>query len=65
MEELEVVKKYFEYGISAEIVGHPDLIEIDSERESLSSTKQQRILETSPGSRKKTTYQSLDGKLPI
>ena len=39
MEELEVAKKYLEYGINLEIVAQPDVIEVDSERELLTSVE--------------------------
>ena len=61
MEELEVAKKYLEYGVSLETVGHLDVVELDSERESLTSAEQQKILEGSPNSRRKWTYRSLRG----
>ena len=62
MEELEVAKKYLEYGVSPEIVAQPDVVEIDSERESLTSAEQQKILEVSPNSMRKWTYRSPKGK---
>ena len=39
MEDLEVAKKYLEYGVSPETVAHLDVLEIDLERESLSSVE--------------------------
>ena len=65
IEELEVARKYLELGITPDAVGHPDVVEIDSERELLSPREQQRILEGSPSSRKKYSYRSLEGKLPM
>ena len=65
MDELEVVRKCLEYGVSPETVAHPDVVEIDSERECLSSAEQRKILGVSPRSRRKSTYQSPDRKSPI
>ena len=39
IEELEVAKKYLEYGVSPETVAHPDVVEIESQQESLNSAK--------------------------
>ena len=36
IEELEIARKYLELGIILDAAGHPDVVEIDSERESLS-----------------------------
>ena len=41
------------------------MVEIESDRKSLYSEEQRKILGVSPGSRMKTTYQSHDGKSPI
>ena len=60
MEELEVAKKYLEYGISPETVGQLDVVELDSKRESLTSAEQRKILEVFPNSKKKWTYWSLE-----
>ena len=64
MEEL-VAKKYLELGVSPEIVTHLDIVELDFQKESLSSTEHWRILGVFPNSRKKSTYRSPDGKSPI
>ena len=50
IEELEVAKKYLELGITLDAAGHPNVVEIDSKRKSLSFRKQQRILEGSSSS---------------
>ena len=50
MQELEVAKQCLEYGVSLEVEAQPDVVEINSERESLSSVEQVRILATSLGS---------------
>ena len=65
MDMLELAKYCLEYGVSPEAQVQPNVVEIDLKRESLSSTKQQKILEVSLGSWKKQTYQSLDGKSPV
>ena len=39
MEDLEVAKKYLEHGITLKTVAHPDFVEVESERESFSSTE--------------------------
>ena len=36
MEELTVARKYLEDGISSETVAYPDIVEVDSKRESFS-----------------------------
>ena len=65
MQELEIVKQCLEYGISLEAEAQPDVVEIDSERESLSSAEQWKILATSPSSQRKQTYRVLEGRKPI
>ena len=65
IEELEIARKYLELGITPDAAGQLDVVEIDSERESLSPRKQQRILEGSPSSRRKSSYLSPEGKLPV
>ena len=65
MKELVVARKYLEFGISPETVAHPDVVEIESKRELLSSAEQRKILGASPSSWKKSTYCSLDGKSPV
>ena len=65
MNMLESAKYCLEYGINPEAEVQPDVVEIDSERELLSSVEQQKILGVSPGSRKKHTYWSHDGKLLV
>ena len=65
MEELEVAKKYLEYGVNLETVAQPDVVEIDSEQKPLSSAEQRKILGVSLGSRRKFTYRSLEEKLPV
>ena len=65
MEELVVARKFLEFGISSEIVAHPDVVEMESERESLSSEEQRKILGISPSFWKKSTYCSPKGKSPV
>ena len=65
MDTLESAKCYIEYGINPEVETQPDVVEIDSERELLSSAKQRKILVASLGSRKKFTYWSPEGKSPV
>ena len=55
MQQLEVAKHCLEYGIGSEVETQPDVVEIDSKRESLSSAEQRKILAASPGSRRKFT----------
>ena len=57
MEELVVVKKYLEFGLSSEIV--PDVVELDSDRGSFSP---QELQKGSLSSQRKSTYRSPDGK---
>ena len=40
IEELEVARKYLELGITPDVAGHLEVVEIDSERESLSPREQ-------------------------
>ena len=56
IDELEVARKYLELGITLEAVAHPEVVEIESERELLSPTEQFWILEASLSGRKKWTY---------
>ena len=65
MDILEAAKYCLQYGVSPEAKVQPDVVEIDLKRELLSSMKQRKILGVSPGSRKKQTYQLLDGKSPV
>ena len=65
MQELEVAKQCLEYGVSLEVEAQPDVVEIDPERKSLSSAEQWKILATSLGSRRKQTYQVLEGWKPV
>ena len=65
IQELEVAKQGLEYGVSLEAQAQPDVVEIDSEKESLSSVEQEKILATSPCSRRKQTYRVLEGRKPV
>ena len=65
IEELEVARKYLELGTILDAAGHPDVVEIDSERKLLSPRKQQRILKGFPSSRRKSSYRSPEGKMPV
>ena len=65
MQQLEVPKHCLEYGVGPKAEMQPDVVEIDSKRESLNSVEQRKILATSPGSRKKFTYRSPEEKLPV
>ena len=65
IEELEVARKYLELGITPDAAGHLYVVEIDSKRESLNPREQQRILEGSPSSQKKSSYRSPEGKMPV
>ena len=56
MQELEVANHCLEYGVSSEVEAQPDVVEIDSDRESLSSAEQRKILAASLGSWRKQTY---------
>ena len=62
MQELEVAKHFLEYDISPEAEAQPDVVEIDSDRESLSSAEQRKILATSLGSQWKQNYWVLEGR---
>ena len=65
MDMLESAKYCLEYDVSPEVEAQSDVVEIDSERESLNSVEQWKILGVFPGSQKKQIYQSPDGKLPV
>ena len=65
MKQLEVAKHCLEYGVGLKAETQPDVVEIDSERELLSSVEQQKILVASPGSRRKFTYRSPEEKSPV
>ena len=53
LDMLESTKYCLEYGVSLEAGAQPDVVEIDSEKELLNSTEQQKILGVSLDSRKK------------
>ena len=65
METLDIAKHMLEYGVSPEAEAQPDVVGLDLDRESLSSTEQWKILAAFPSSRKKQTYQILEGRKPI
>ena len=50
IQELELAKHGLEYGVSLEAEAQLDVVEIDSDRKSLSSAEQWKILAASPGS---------------
>ena len=62
--KVEAAKYCMECGISPEAEMQPDVVEIDSDRKSISSTEQRKMA-ASPSSRKKFTYRSPKGKLPV
>ena len=62
METLNIAKHMLEYGVNLEVEAQPNVVEVDLDRESLSSAKQQKILVASPGSQKKQTYWVLEGR---
>ena len=62
METLDIAKHMLEYGVSPEAEAEPNVVELDSDWESLSSAEQQKILAASPGSQKKQTYKVLEGR---
>ena len=65
MQELEVAKQCLEYGVNLEAEAQLDAVEIDLKRESLSFAEQHKILATFPSSRRKKTYQVLEGRKPV
>ena len=54
--KVEVAKYCMEYGVNLEVETQLDVVEIDSDRESLSSAEQWKMV-ASPGSRRKFAYQ--------
>ena len=50
MDMIEVAKYSLEYGVSPKAKTQPDVVEIDSERESCNSAEQWKMMGVSPGS---------------
>ena len=61
MQQLEIAKHCLEYGVGPEAEMQPNVVETESERQSLTSAEQWKILEGSPSCRRKYTYKSLMG----
>ena len=59
---LDIAKHILKYGVSPEAETQLDVVELDSDQESLSFAEQRKILAVSPSSQKKQTYQVFDGK---
>ena len=64
MQQLEVAKHCLEYSVGLKAETQLDVVEIDSKRESLNSMEQRKILVAFPGSRRKFTFWSPEGKSP-
>ena len=62
---LEDVRYMLEFDVTSEAEIQLDIVDLDSNRESLSFEEQQRLQTVSSGSRKKQTYRAIDGKAPI
>ena len=60
---LDIAKHMLEYVVSLEM--QPDVVELDSDWESLSSVEQRKTLAVPSGSCKKQTYRVLDGKKQV
>ena len=65
METLDIAKHMLEYGVNLEAEVQLDVVELNSNQESLSFTEQWKILAASPGSWKKQMYQVLEGRKPV
>ena len=65
LQEIEVARECLELGIAPEAETQPDLVELGSDKESLSPSEQQRLLASPPRSRMKTTYRSPKRKSPV
>ena len=65
LQEIEIAKECLEYGVEPEAETQLDVVEIESNRESLTSAEQQKILRASPGSKRKYTYRSPKRKSPV
>ena len=65
MDELEVARKYLKLGISPETIVHPEVEEIESERDLLSPREQFRMARTSSSRRMKQTYKLPKGRLLV
>ena len=63
MQQLEVARECLELGVASEV--DPDVVEIESDRGSLSPDAKQQISASSPRSRIKTTFWSPKGKSPV
>ena len=65
MEILDTTRYMLEYGIIPKAKMQSDIVDLDSDRESLSSVEQRKLQAMSPSSWKKQTYRALDGKKPV
>ena len=65
LQQIEVARECLELGVAPEVETQLDVVEIGSDRESLSPAEQQRILVASSRSQMKTTYRSFEGKSPV
>ena len=63
MQQVEVARECLELGIAPEV--EPEVVEVDSDRGSLSPDTKQQIPGLSPRSRMKTTFRSLKGMSPV
>ena len=63
MQQLEVDRECLELGVALEV--DPDVVEIESDRGSLSPNAKQQIPTPSLRSRMKTTFRSSKGKFPV
>ena len=59
IQQIEVAREYLELGVAPEAEPEPDVVEIDSDRGSLSPREQHK------NSQVKTTYKSHKGKSPV
>ena len=65
METLDIAKHMLEYGDHLEAEVQLDVVGLDLDWESLSSTEQRKILVASPYSWKQQTYWILEGRKPV
>ena len=63
MQQVEVARECLELGVAPEV--EPEVVEVDSDRGSLSLDTRQKIPGPSPHSRMKTTFRSSKGKSPV
>ena len=65
LQEIEIAKECLEYGVGPEVETQLDVVEIESNRKLLTSVEQRKIPGIFPGSKRKYTYYSPEGKSQV